>query len=132
MKDVLAELVENENFDGAAEHCLRNEKSEYTVIAQKRVVNFCIKQGASKENISNVITELLRKKEFKKAEPFMDFVSSNTLLAESVESNWPDGINYALRKGADNFDFAIFKAIQSDNHSLAEFLAYKKKKHFGL
>lgn len=128
MTDKLAEFVENEKFNEAIAYCLYNENDEYSVITQKRVINYCLKQGASKQIISDVVAEFLRKKDFKKAEPFMDYVNPNTLLVESVESNWADGINYALKRGADNFTFAIYKAIQTENYNLAEFLNYKQKK----
>jgi hypothetical protein len=130
MEDKLAILVENERWDDAIGFCIKNENNEYTVMAQKRVVNWCLKNGGSTITIKNVVVELLRANEFRKAESFMEFVDPNTLLAESVAYDWQDGINYALRKGADNFDFAIYRAIQSGNYNLAEFLKYKQSKHY--
>ena len=130
MEDKLAILVENERWDDAIGFCIKNKSNEYTVMAQKRVVNWCLKNGGSTITIKNVVVELLRANEFRKAESFMEFVDPNTLLAESVAYDWQDGINYALRKGADNFDFAIYRAIQSGNYNLAEFLKYKQSKHY--
>jgi len=64
--------------------------------------------------------------EYKKIEPFMEFANVDTLLIRSVELNWPDGINFAIRRGAKNIDFAIFKAVQMQNYELAEYLQRKK------
>ena len=56
----------------------------------------------------------------------MEYANVDTLLIKSVELNWPDGINFAIRNGAKNFEFAAFKAVQAQNYELAEYLQRKK------
>jgi len=123
----LAEMLDKDDFEKIIEYAMKNKDDEFDVIGQKKLINYCIKRGANTDTIKKWISVFLHSDNYRKAEPFMEYANFDTLLIQSVEANWPDGINYAIRNGAKNFEFAIYKAIQTNNHNLVEYLRAKIK-----
>lgn len=122
----LNKLLDNNEFDKILEYAIKNENDELDIIGQKKLIRYCTSRGADTKCIEKTISEYLKTGEYKKIEPFMEFANVDTLLIRSVELNWPDGTNFAIRRGAKNIDFAIFKAVQMQNYELAEYLQRKK------
>ena len=122
----LNELLDNNDYDKILEYAIRNSEDDLDIIGQKKLIKYCSDRGADKSVLEKIISEYLKIGDYRKIEPFMEYANVDTLLIKSVELNWPDGINFAIRNGAKNFEFAAFKAVQAQNYELAEYLQRKK------
>ncbi len=126
--DELNKILDSNDLNKILEFAIRNKDETLDLIGQKKLLKYALDRGADADFLSSLISEYLVTDDYKKVEPFMEYANVDTLLIRSVELNWPDGINYAVRKGAQNFDYAIYQAIQSKNFALVEYLEKQKRK----
>jgi len=127
MNKSLSQLLDANNLEDIVSYAFNNPNGELDVLGQRKLVQYCVKRNLNKDFLENIISNILRSDDYKQAEPFMEFANPDILLITAVDHSWPDGINYAIKNGAKNFDVAIYRAVQKNNKNLVGFLNKKKK-----
>ena len=123
----LSDLLDSDNFEKIASYALDFDHADLDIFGRRKLISYCLKRGLDRQFLEMQISGVLRQDNYKLVEPFIEYVHPDILLIRSVEVEWADGINYAIKAGAKNFDQAVYKAIQKNNTNLAQFLKNKIK-----
>lgn len=121
----LSDLLDSDDFEKIASYALNLDHVDLDTFGRRKLISYCLKRGLDRQFLEMQVSYILRQDNYKLAEPFIEYVHPDILLIRSVEVEWADGINYAIKAGAKNFEQAVYKAVQKNNTNLAQFLKNK-------